>query len=432
MLSDLKAYLEETLGIILNEEEILVHLLWADDLILMSDSIEGLQKQLDGLFKFCSQFQMIVNELKTKVMVFGKKSGTESFKFNNKTLDIVEQYKYLGCIFNEIKISTGNVNRVMPEFLAEKAMKASFATMKKYSSLGRLTPQVAIHLYDTCVLPILMYGCEVWSDTSENKLIERQQLKYLKLMLGVKASTCNSAIYGETGRFPIFLNQVYRSIKYWLRIERLDNSKIVKKVYIQLKENAEVGFSNWASKIKHLLKTYNMEEFWTKQTWAQCEANTFLITFKEQIYTKYQNNWYEELCSYPKMRTYITFKKQFRFEPYLLEVKDYKLRKAIAKFRLSSHKLEIERGRYHKPPIPADRRLCKLCNSGDVEDEFHVLMKCPIFNDLRSVLFSKLSKCGLSPTFNCILECTDKNCVFYLGKYLDKLFSYRDTALNDP
>jgi len=70
----------------------------------------------------------------------GKKSGTENFKFNNKTLDIVEQYKYLGCIFNEIKISTGNVNGVMPEFLAEKAMKASFATMKKYSSLGRLTP----------------------------------------------------------------------------------------------------------------------------------------------------------------------------------------------------------------------------------------------------------------------------------------------------
>jgi hypothetical protein len=69
MLADLKMYLDAECGINL-DTELLIHLLWADDLILTSDSPQGLQKQLDGLFKFCAKFQMIVNELKTKIMIF--------------------------------------------------------------------------------------------------------------------------------------------------------------------------------------------------------------------------------------------------------------------------------------------------------------------------------------------------------------------------
>ena len=45
-------------------------LLYADDLILMSDSASGLQKQLDALASFCEQRQLTVNLSKTKVAVF--------------------------------------------------------------------------------------------------------------------------------------------------------------------------------------------------------------------------------------------------------------------------------------------------------------------------------------------------------------------------
>ena len=45
-------------------------LLYADDLILMSESASGLQKQLDALASFCEQRQFAVNLSKTKVVVF--------------------------------------------------------------------------------------------------------------------------------------------------------------------------------------------------------------------------------------------------------------------------------------------------------------------------------------------------------------------------
>ncbi len=45
-------------------------LLYADDLILMSERASGLQKQLDALASFCEQRQLTVNLSKTKVVVF--------------------------------------------------------------------------------------------------------------------------------------------------------------------------------------------------------------------------------------------------------------------------------------------------------------------------------------------------------------------------
>ena len=50
-MSDLMDYLNEQFGVCIGEE-IVIHLLWADDLVLFSDTPQGLQKQLDGFFNF--------------------------------------------------------------------------------------------------------------------------------------------------------------------------------------------------------------------------------------------------------------------------------------------------------------------------------------------------------------------------------------------
>ena len=80
-MADLSEYLYTEVGICLGDS-IVAHLLWADDLILLSDSVNGLQKQLNGLFRFCSDNMMIVNEMKTKVMVYGPANKNFSHKFN--------------------------------------------------------------------------------------------------------------------------------------------------------------------------------------------------------------------------------------------------------------------------------------------------------------------------------------------------------------
>ena len=50
---------------------------------------------------------------------------------------------------------------------------------------------------------------------------------------------------------------------------------------------------------------------------------------------------------------------------YLSSVLNQKYLTALARFRTSCHRLAIETGRYHKPPIPSEQRFCCICNTGD-------------------------------------------------------------------
>ena len=66
-------------------------------------------------------------------------------------------------------------------------------------------------------------------------------------------------------------------------------------------------------------------------------------------------------------------KNEFRFEPYLRNIKDVDQSVSVTKMRISCHPLPIETGRYKK--IPRDQRFCPLCKSY-IGDELHCLMEC--------------------------------------------------------
>ena len=73
----------------------------ADDTVILANNPTDLQKLLNDLFEYCTKWGLKVNEEKTKVMIFIKrkpKQQVNSFTFNNRGLEIVEYYKYLGVI----------------------------------------------------------------------------------------------------------------------------------------------------------------------------------------------------------------------------------------------------------------------------------------------------------------------------------------------
>ena len=60
---------------------------------------------------------------------------------------------------------------------------------------------IQLQLFDSTVLPILLYGCEIWG-YSNVPVLENLHLKFLKILLGVHSKTCNNMVYGELGRYP--------------------------------------------------------------------------------------------------------------------------------------------------------------------------------------------------------------------------------------
>ena len=75
---------------------------------------------------------------------------------------------------------------------------------------------------------------------------------------------------------------------------------------------------------------------------------------------------------------------EFSLEFYLKEIKNKAYRNVLSQFRCVSHNLAIETGRHGPVNVERSRRLCKYCNLQDIEDEYHFLLICPLYRELRS------------------------------------------------
>ena len=83
-----------------------------------------------------------------------------------------------------------------------------------------------------------------------------------------------------------------------------------------------------------------------------------------------------------------------KLEPYLLQVKNKKHRRMLAKRRLTDHKLEIGTERHQLPKVDQDKRICRLGNTLEVENKIHFLMQCNLykqFTRLRKNFHSSLN-----------------------------------------
>ena len=212
-------------------------LLYADDVILLSQSEVGLQYCLKKLENYCADWCLDVNLDKTKVLVFNKagKLYKHEFKFNGKTVESVREYKYLGvtfCISGSFSVASSE--------LYKKALKGLF---KLKSIFGSSYPNssVAFHIFDHTIKPILTYGCEIWSSMSksvrsagnildslyQNMHGEKLHTKFCKYILGVHSKASNLACVGEVGRFPIYIDFCNNILNYYFYAsEKTDDSLI--------------------------------------------------------------------------------------------------------------------------------------------------------------------------------------------------------------
>ena len=74
-INDLCVFLENKNGVgITLDELVITALLFADDMVIFSDTREGLQKGLDAMKEYCYMWSLEVNTSKTKCVAF-KKGG---------------------------------------------------------------------------------------------------------------------------------------------------------------------------------------------------------------------------------------------------------------------------------------------------------------------------------------------------------------------
>lgn len=208
--------------------------------------------------------------------------------------------------------------------------------------------------------------------------------------MGVGRYTPNAAVQGDTGWKPTIVRQWTTVLNQRTRLKTMDINRINSRIFEWAERNANDRCKNWNFRINKILEEARID-FHSDVTSA--------TAIKEQLAGYLQQNFVESWSNdvnrenarrgegRNKLRTYKTFKTDYKTENYLNCIMPRCHRSAYAKFRCGVAPIRIETGRYER--LPCDLRKCFNC-SEEIETEEHVLLACPLFQDLRETLFEKL------------------------------------------
>ena len=143
---------------------------WADDLVLISESVSGLQNCLDRLQAYCKKWGLSINVNKSKCMIMSAgtvHSVNYKFKIGDEHLEVVNKYKYLGLI-----ISNNGKMQNMIEDRVKKANRAIFLVRRALSTGTNISVDLAMTLFDKSIDPILTYGCPIWGAPACKNIIK--------------------------------------------------------------------------------------------------------------------------------------------------------------------------------------------------------------------------------------------------------------------
>ena len=199
-----------------------------------------------------------------------------------------------------------------------------------------------------------------------------------------------------------------------------DNSQAL--VRHALREQEELSL-DWFNKLQRLKA--GLEHRYKKSFVYPSQVRSGLKTWFEEVWDIERSN-NRKLCFYNKV------KETFGTELYLTLDLGYWESKRIAQFRTSSHRYNIETGRYGEKRNDTIHRVCNTCSHNDavsllaklpffdpiIEDEFHVLLTCPLYEKIRA---------KLSSTIKAVLQ-EDPKQIFQTATYIRDISRYLKKA----
>ena len=204
----------------------IICLMYADDLLILSETDDGLTECLQRLNRYSHKWKMTISTKKTKIMIFNKSCRMIRLKIRigELTIESCFQYKYLGTVFTPNK----NFKKAQSE-LYKKACRAFFGYLKEVNIQAISTIR---KLFNTLVSPILLYNSEIWGAFLKKKQLksfesfvdnmfddsskhECLQMKMGKIALGVHKKSPNMAVRGELGMFPLTNDMYARIVNYF-------------------------------------------------------------------------------------------------------------------------------------------------------------------------------------------------------------------------
>ncbi len=400
-------------------------IIWADDLVLFSETEDGLKCMLNHLADYSKENGMRINPDKTESMIFNKsgKFFRRCFTMGNEQIFTTNSYKYLGFLVTPSGETLSGLRN-----LKDRALKAYYKLRKTMGSYFRLYPTVTLHLFDTLIKPILLYNSDFWGclKPSSNNPIENTHMRFCKDLLGVQRQTTNAGVLLEVGRIPIMLYAKKNCIKDWGRVHLEGKAN---NILLTSHINSIENDSKWSNAVQGLLDRIGIGGNTDNRLVHLNAMKRMTDIFHQEAFAKINSEG-------SKLRNYAKFKLKVGYERYLSSMKSVTKRTAVTKIRLSNHDLMIEKGRHQG--LELNQRHCPLCLENSeylLEDELHLLLVCNTFSHFRETLFGASEQCiqrfqYLNKEEKLKNLLSNENIMIHTGEFLIKALGVRTFLLN--
>ena len=158
-------------------------------------------------------------------------------------------------------------------------------------------------------------------------------------------------------------------------------------------------------------------------------STKFISTLKLRVRDQYVTEWNQKVSISSSLQLYKEIKFTIDICSYLDKLTNIKYRKAISKIRLSSHNLNIEIGRHRQ--IERNDRKCPFCELNELEDEYHFILICPQYFDLRIRYIKKYYY--TRPSMLKLVQLFQKDNLTHLknfARYVIEAFKHRNSLAN--
>jgi hypothetical protein len=395
-----------------NDEIPVPGLLYADDCMLCSLSVRGLQIALNNLSRYSEAADLRVHTGKTKIICFKNSSSFNSLENWTYQGDPIEKTRcivYLGMCLAMSGIWNQHIKKCTVK--AKKAVQAASSVLYKC-----IDPPFSLckRLYESNVESVALYGAEIWG-VNNNIPILTVQSSFYKRVLGVAKSTATCGLLKETGSVDIITKARRRALMYWLKCAKDLAPPLVAHCY---REQLQIGLAwivkPWLMKIKELMLSLGLSALWEGHGLNDPHVYGKITSV---LYAKNMGEILRE-CDMKSSLRLLNSKKWGT--PFYVSHCNRDTRSGLLWFWLGGIFVYKHMASVNGVSI----QTCPLCF--DEETVSHVLFHCKKTQKLRqNMSLPQELQCDISKIYNC-----DNICMLnQLGRYFNKVRTMRSAAL---
>ena len=279
-------------------------------------------------------------------------------------MEIREKLIYLGAFFN----SKGNNRDLIDDRIQKgRTCMVNSIAMCCEVTLGLFAIVSLILIYKCVFLAVLLYGCQVWTRLTKNeeKRLLTIQRQFLKQILHVPRSTCNSYTYLEMGILPVTAEIHIRKLTFLHHILCLDQDDPVQLTYNQ--QLLYVAERNWGNECNQLRELYGFEEkdneisAMSKEAWKR--------KVKDRVKAKLLGDLNAEKANMKKVSSTADYE-SLESQEYLTKMKPEHSR---ILFRVRSRMTLVKEHRLFE--FGEENMICRLCQR-EPETLGHIMNQC--------------------------------------------------------